>query len=268
MKSPKISVVMSVYNGNQYLQDAIDSILNQTFADFEFIIVNDGSDKQTSVILNDYKKEDKRIKIIINSKRIGLTKSLIKAVSTTCGDFIARMDSDDISMPERLSSQYLFMQNNPDIDFCGSFANLIDENKNVLKTKKMPVTNSEIKEKVMSFCPLIHPTLFIKRDIIQKNNYNPRYVYAQDYELILRLLLSYKAANFPKPLLNYRVGIKQISLTKLKSQEKFSLQARWDALTKFGYSWINILKCLKPLASYLAPVNIKKIVYKKFYWNL
>lgn len=268
MKSPKISVIMSVHNASLFLQEAIESILKQSFRDFEFIIVNDGVDNIATDILNEYRKIDKRIKIIENTRCIGLTKSLIKAVHLADGEYIARMDADDIAMPERLFLQQEYMRKNPDLDFCGSSVFLIDENNRILKIKKMPLKNVEIKEKAMSFCPIIHPTLFIKKSVIQEKNYNSEFVYAQDYDLILRLLKKYKAANIAKPLLKYRVGTKQISLKNLKQQEKFALNARWNALTNYGYSWSDSWKCLKPLFSYLVPSFLKEIVYKKIYWNL
>ncbi|HXK49687.1 MAG TPA: glycosyltransferase family 2 protein, partial [Clostridiales bacterium] len=113
--TPAISVIMSVYNSEQYLQESIDSILDQTFNDFEFIITDDCSTDGSFEIIKSYAMLDKRIKYFRNSENIGLTKSLNLMLDIAKGKYIARMDSDDISMPDRFSKQFDFMENNPEI---------------------------------------------------------------------------------------------------------------------------------------------------------
>src|SRR3989337_2996755 len=121
----KVSVIMSVYNGERHLRESVDSILNQTFQDFEFIIINDGSKDQSKYILESYK--DERIKLIHN-KNMGLTKSLNIGISIAKGKYIARQDADDISEPERLKTQYDFMEANPGLGLIGSQFEVIKEN--------------------------------------------------------------------------------------------------------------------------------------------
>jgi len=118
MDRPKISVIMSVYNGEKYLREAIESILNQTFRDFEFIIINDGSTDKTSEILSSY--NDPRIVIINNKRNIGLTKSLNKGLKMVKGEYIARQDADDVSLPERLERMVNFLDMNRDVGLLGS----------------------------------------------------------------------------------------------------------------------------------------------------
>lgn len=143
MKKPKISVIMSVYNGMPYLKEAVQSILKQTFKDFEFIVVNDASTDDSWQYLKGL--NDKRIKLIINEKNLGLATSLNDGIKIAKGNFIARMDADDVSKPDRLEVQYKFLTKNPEIDLCGSWADIIDEKGKIVAEKKYPVKNLDIK---------------------------------------------------------------------------------------------------------------------------
>ena len=144
IKKPEISVIMSVYNGMPYLQEAVKSILNQTYKDFEFIIVDDASTDDSLKYLKGI--NDKRIKILSNEKNLGLAVSLNKALNAARGEYIARMDADDISKPERLHIQLNFMELNPQIDICGSFVSVIDENGKLVGSIKKPTTDDKIKK--------------------------------------------------------------------------------------------------------------------------
>ena len=123
MSHPKVTLLMSVFNGQSYLKEAIESILNQTFEDFEFLIINDASKDNSLRIIQSF--DDSRIKLVHNSDNIGLTKSLNKGIDLAKGEFIARMDCDDISLPERLSMQVSFMDKNPDIGILSSANNFV-----------------------------------------------------------------------------------------------------------------------------------------------
>ena len=123
MSHPKVTLLMSVFNGQSYLKEAIESILNQTFEDFEFLIINDASKDNSLRIIQSF--DDSRIKLVHNSDNIGLTKSLNKGIDLAKGEFIARMDCDDISLPERLSMQVSFIDKNPDIGILSSANNFV-----------------------------------------------------------------------------------------------------------------------------------------------
>ena len=133
IKTPKITVLMPVYNGEKYLKESIESILKQTFRDFEFLIINDTSTDESEKIIRSFK--DSRIKLIKNEKNIGLTKSLNKGLDLAKGEYMARMDADDISLPKRLEIQVAFMDKNPKIGVIGAWAKVIGEsNKKYIKT--------------------------------------------------------------------------------------------------------------------------------------
>jgi len=265
----KISVVMSVNNGKEFLKMAIESVLKQKFSDFEFLIIDDGAKYFIKNILKKYQQADKRIKIISNRKRLGLTKSLNKAIRIAQGDYLARMDADDICFTERLTKQLAFMEMNRKVAFCGTGAVLIDKNNEEIGQKIHPSKDKEIRKVILSYCPFIHPTLMFRRQVLIKSGlYNENFTFAQDYELVLRIMSQYKAANLKEPLLYYRVGEeKSISLSKLKQQEVMALKARWLALTRYGYAKGEFWKLLKPLLSFLLPATIKIPIYKKFYWR-
>lgn len=163
MKSnvPRISVVMSVYNGEKYLRESIESILNQTFSDFEFIVANDGSTDNTPQILEEYKNRDSRIKII-QQENIGLTKSLNKAINLANGEYIARQDVDDLSLPERLERQMKLFREKSNIDLIASWYYIIDGEGKVNLERKLP--DSKRVKKLLPFENLIcHTSVMFKK---------------------------------------------------------------------------------------------------------
>ena len=140
MNIPLVSVVLSVYNGEKYLMNAIESILDQTYPAFEFIIVNDGSTDNSPKIIDKYRKLDNRIKVL-NQKNRGLIDSLNRGLALANGRYIARMDSDDISLPSKLEEQYNYLENNPDIGVLGTWIEMINEDGKPLKLWESPTSN-------------------------------------------------------------------------------------------------------------------------------
>lgn len=207
MNSPKVSVVMSTFNAGKYLRNAIDSILNQTFKNFEFIVINDGSTDQSEQILATHK--DKRIKIIKNEKNIGLSKSLNIGIKQSRAKFIARMDSDDISLPERLSKQINFMNRHPEISVLGSAYYEMDERGHIKTLYQVFIEDAQIK-RILSFNTIMayipHPTvMFLKDALLDVGLYNEGLKTTQDKDLFIRLAAKgYKFANLSEPLLKKR----------------------------------------------------------------
>jgi len=223
---PEVSVVMGVYNGEEDVRHAIDSILSQQGADFEFIIVNDGSTDGTAEILNDYAARDTRFRII-HQENSGLTKSLIRGCSESRGAFIARQDADDISLPGRLHIQAEMLRNNSQLAMISCWADWIGPEGEYLYTIK-PVDNPvEATRKILyeKAGPPAHGTAMFRRDAYQKaGGYRSEFQYAQDSDLWRRLghvgLIGY----VQQPLYCYRVSLTNISGTKT------SLQAEYDRL--------------------------------------
>ena len=205
---PEISVVMSVYNGLPFLNAAIESVLSQSFTDFEFIIIDDASTDGSRDIIEYYHKIDPRIVVIFNDVNFGgtgLGYNLAKGVEIARGKYVARMDSDDISVVDRFEIQRRYLVDNGDIDIVGSWAVDIDENDNVLQVRKYPTTHSEIIRLIWAN-PIIHPSVLFKRDSILKiGNYAFNTGRKDDYDLWFRAVrFGLKFSNIPIPLLKYR----------------------------------------------------------------
>lgn len=222
MLNPKVTVLMPVYNGEKYLQEAINSILEQTFTDFEFLIINDGSTDGSGEIIQSY--HDGRIRLVRNETHIGLTPSLNKGIDLALGKYIARMDCDDISLPNRLEKQVIFMEFHPDVGVCGTWARVIDEKGDIKGKVRSPARYA-----AGTLCwrpsPFIHPTCMIRTDLLMENKYNPDYTHAQDYELWLRLCRKTSFFNIAQFLLLYRKHPGSITQSKREMQLASSYKA-------------------------------------------
>jgi len=203
MYTTQISVVMSVYNGELYLEEAIDSILNQTLKDFEFIIVNDGSTDSSLDIIQSY--DDKRI-IVLNQKNVGLAKALNNGITIARGKYIARMDADDISMPERLDRQLKFLALNKDYAVVGSNAEFIDMNGNYLYTSNYPLDNDKVKN-LFPQSPFFHSsTMFNKQMFENTGRYNEKVKHHFEDRILWVNIAKYgKLQNIQEPLIKYRI---------------------------------------------------------------
>lgn len=212
-----ISVIMSVHNGEQYLEEAVESVLGQNFKDFEFIIIDDASTDSTNKILSFFK--DERIRLIKNNHNLGLTKSLNKALKLATGKYIARMDADDICYKERFEKQVHFLEFNKNIGICGSAISYIGDTKMI--SQPFPLTQDRIKIATLSYNPFAHPTVMWRRALFENFNfyYNEDYKTAQDYELWSRVVYSIDSANLEEKLLKYRVHTMQIGVEKKEQQD-------------------------------------------------
>lgn len=231
MSEPKISVVMPVYNREQYLKESIESILNQTFTDFEFIIVDDQSTDSSWQIIQEYAKKDSRIIAIKNNGKKGCYSARNCGHRLAKGKYIAVMDSDDISLPERLRIQFDFMEHHPDIGVCGSWAKAFGEKNNIIKPW---LTHEKIRDNNFFYCAMRHPTIiFRNRDNIV---YSEEGLSSQDYELYSRKINELKFANIPKVLLLYRTHKNQIGVEKKAEQDENANNIRIRNLETIGIS--------------------------------
>lgn len=216
---------MSVFNGEKHLSKAIESILDQTFCDFEFIIIDDASMDSSRDIIQTFARKDTRIRLIENHTNLGLAASLNIGIQQARGDFIARMDADDISLERRFEKQIVVLRNNPDIYVLGTFVKVIDENGHYIRKFDVPYNPIEIFWNIVTgFKPaFIHPTVLIKKDFFaQIGLYNEDFRAGQDYELWSRLIISnYKpncVGNLPESLLLYRAHGQSKSILERRTQ--------------------------------------------------
>ncbi|MFO0971601.1 MAG: glycosyltransferase [Candidatus Saccharimonadales bacterium] len=229
--TPLVTVVMSVYNDMHYVGRAIESILNQTFRDFEFIIINDGSTDTSREIIESYK--DPRI-TIINQKNHGLVYSLNKGIREAKGAFIARQDSDDASEPIRLQTQVDFLSRHPDTVLIGSSMKVMGEESTVLHTHHVLLGNRELKQELLIRSPFAHGSvMFSKQAATTVGLYDPLAWPAEDYNLWLKLSVQGAFANVNEPLYIYRENSAGISLQNQSKQIQQSSSIRRLAWKKY-----------------------------------
>lgn len=231
MKNPKISVLMPVYNTEKFLKEAIDSILNQTFEDFEFLIINDASTDNSKNIILSY--DDKRIRYFKNIKNLGVARTLNKGLRLAKGKYIARMDADDRALPSRLEKQVAYMDAHPEISVCGTWLKAIFDTKS--KIWKVPTTHDEIRSLMLFHDAVFHPTVMMRMEIIKKYNFQYKLTFpcAEDYDLWMRMIGHSRFANIPEVLLLRRIhqhvhqdnyiAIQQKSACKIQRSQIYSL---------------------------------------------
>ncbi|MDP1802636.1 MAG: glycosyltransferase [Bacteroidota bacterium] len=224
---------MSVFNGEKYLREAIESILSQTYTDFEFIIINDGSTDSTDKIISSF--SDKRIVYLNNSANMGLIESLNKGLKVSNGKYIARMDADDIALPERFKLQVQAFSENPNAMVIGSdYYSLTPKKLTHIKNRN----NSDYQKAVLLFSPgFCHPTVMMKNIFNEKNIfYNKEYVHAEDYKLWTELSFLGEFLNVTEPLLKYRSHSSQVSSNNKESQLLISRKIRGEFCKKLNFS--------------------------------
>jgi hypothetical protein len=206
---PKITVIMPVYNGEKYLEIAINSILNQTFTNFELIVIDDGSTDNSAEIINSY--QDQRIKLIKNNVNLGMPRSRNKCLQESSGEYVAFLDCDDYAYPSRLAEQLEFMENNPDFGMVGSWVELIDENGDLTgKVWKYLEPDQKIPSTLLFHNYFAHSAVFIRRSAlyaveINGEFYKQDYPNAPDYDLWVRISRKFPVWNIQKVLIKYRV---------------------------------------------------------------
>ena len=246
----KISVIMSVYNSEKWLKKSILSILNQTYSDFEFIIVNDGSTDNSLSIIKSLQKSDKRIKLI-NQHNTGLTKSLNRAISISKGNLIARIDADDISLPTRLMSQFKLMSCNDKIGLCYTNYTEIDEMGEKIRNLNLTFSFNKIKKNLSNGINVIpHSSVMYRKSIfIKLGGYRERFIKSQDIDLWLRMMT-----------------ITKFSL--IKGEPKVLIRRHNQSITykEFDlYLYISVLSFMIRKNSLIDPVSLSEKEYKVFF---
>lgn len=229
---PQISVIMPVYNAEPFLKQAIDSVLTQTYRAFEFIIINDGSIDQTTRIIQSY--QDKRIIFFDDTLNFGLAKRLNQGINLSRGQYIARMDGDDICFPERLEKQLAFLKEHPDVGVVGSNAIIINEKEEKIKEFKRPEGHELIQWGLFFGCPMIHPSVMFRRP--EKDEwlkYNENSINIEDYDLWAKLIEKMRFYNIQEPLLFYRRHLNSVSFARQESQLANSLRINQKIVEEF-----------------------------------
>lgn len=276
----KVSVLMSVYNGEPYLREAVESILKQTFRDFDFVIVDDGSTDNAWQILTAYAAQDSRIVLIRNEENIGLDRSLNKGLMLTRGKYIARQDADDVSLPDRLMLQTNLLDSHPEIGALGTAVENIDEQGISLGKHHVPLDHASLQARLLMNNCFHHSSMMIRQSLLQKlGGYDERMRYVEDYDLWWRLSGLARIANLPDVLVCRRRSggsvIRRYRQQMLKAALEISLKAVRESLKgrfldeetykRFWWAYHTQYEQLEGVNNRLQPGDIKRL---QPFWDL
>ena len=233
MTSPAVSVLLPVHNGAAYLRAALDSVMRQTFRDFELIVVDDGSTDESPAIVRSL--DDPRIRLIQSSERLRICKALNLGIEHARGRLIARMDADDVSHPRRLERQVRFLGRHPEVGFCGSWVRRFGEQQ-APQAYRRPVGSARVRAFAVFDNPLVHSSVMFRRDLLRRLDvaYRDEFADAEDYDLWNRLFAFAKGDNLPEILLDYRVHAHSVTLQKSESMDRTACRVVTRELSRLG----------------------------------
>jgi glycosyltransferase involved in cell wall biosynthesis len=235
MSVPKVSVLIPAYNAEKYLGEAIDSLLNQTFTDFECIIIDDCSTDSTWKIIQKYAKKDKRIRPFKNEKNLKLSATLNKGIDLCWAKYIARMDADDWCYPDRLEKQYDVISKNLKIGIVGGSMEVCNENLEKQYIRTYYIQDKDIRANLFKHSPFCHPSIMVRKEAVLDQQYNELLNDAEDYDLYFRIGKNWEFANYEDTVLKYRISSAQVSTKKAKRQQYLTLYIRLKAMVEYGY---------------------------------
>lgn len=233
-QSPVISVLMSVHNGEKYLRPAMTSLLQQTFADFELIVVDDGSQDGSPAILQEFAAQDSRV-VVVSHENQGLTRSLNVGCQRARGEFIARMDADDVALPRRFEKQVQFLREHPEVVAVGSEVLLMDEQGWLIGPRHQPPGHAEIEARLLAGDggAMTHPAVLVRATALrQVGGYQEKFVTGQDLDLFLRLGEVGRLANLPEVLLHWRQHRQSVNATRWNNWAEAKRMALTDAAVR------------------------------------
>lgn len=232
LQAPLVTVLMPAYNSEAFVGEAVASMLAQTFTDFELLVIDDGSTDSTGAVLEAIR--DPRLRLVSNPYNIGLIRTLNRGLELATGHYVARMDADDVSVPERLERQVEFLESHTEVDVLGTMANLINESGEAIgNISDYPTDADDVRADLLRECCLIHPTVMFRRDVVRAvGGYDPGAPHAEDYDLWLRLSDDHGIANLPEKLVSYRLHRNQVSVRNVATQNRVAQRCRSAALRR------------------------------------
>jgi len=258
---------MSVYNGQKYLRQAIDSVLNQSFRDFEFIIIDDGSTDKSPQILAKYQNKDSRIRVV-HQRNLGLTKSLNKAIKLARGKYLARIDADDLAYDSRFEKQVRFLEKHPKIGLIGSRVNIIDEKGKIIGKLSYPIEDHVIRKHLIWHNPFCHSSVMLRKEVIKKTgSYSESFICAQDYDLWMRISKYTQLANLPEILGAWRSGKEAITSRRNFYQIKANLRVQKKAIKDDLYPWYYAIFLLRTCLLFIFPLWLRNLIKKRTVWK-
>lgn len=232
--SPILSVLMPVFNSELFVAEAIESILNQTFKDFEFLILDDASTDQSFEIIKDFEKQDSRIKVFKNEKNLGVVASRNKLINLSKGKYIAWLDSDDIALPNRFEEEIKFLGEHPEIGLVGAFPIIIDEFGNKIGKWSFETDPQKLKIELFFHSPFLSSSIVIRKSALPQNFYDSKFPVAEDFDLYSKISENSDLANIPEFLVKYRINSKGLSKSNSEKMENLSVQVIQEHAERLG----------------------------------
>lgn len=230
--SPRVSVVLPVRNGERYVKAAVESILRQTFEDFELLLLDDGSTDRTPALLEEFSARDRRIRVLAGRHR-GLVRTLNAGFEEAQGEFVARMDADDTALPTRLAAQVDALENDSGLGMVGAAVTVVAEDLQYLWTARYPTHDCAIRKALMSGSPFAHPVVTMRKSaFVKAGGYRAQFAHAEDYDLWLRMADVSRLGNLKEPLLCYRIHNQQVSVQNAMQQVISVAAARINATAR------------------------------------
>lgn len=262
-----ISVLTPVYNAENYIVESVESILNQSFKDFEYILLDDASTDNTPQIIKTLALKDSRIKFITNEKNLYIAGNRNKALSLATGEYIVWQDADDISLLSRLEKQYEFMEKHLDVGICGSYLEFFSQEEGTTGVREYATSDKELRSKIFRYSPVAQPSAIIRKSVLDKvGDYDLSMPPAEDLDMSFRIGMVSKFANIPEVLVKYREHPSSATFKKLRTIEKHTLRARFKYFKK-GYKMtvIDVLYNIAQIASlYMLPPKIRIHIFRYF----
>lgn len=233
MSAPAVSIVLPFYNAQSWLEQTLSSLLRQTWRDFHIIAIDDGSSDGSVRLVETAKRAGLAITLLRNDRNLGIVESLNRGVDAAESKYVARMDADDICMPDRLAKQVQFMRQTG-VDICGSW--FIEFGQGLPRVVRWPYREPALKAAMLFQNTICHPTVMARREVFEKYRYREEYLLAEDYDLFARASAEFRMANIPEPLLRYRRHRQQATQAKRDSMERVTRRIRVESLHAQGFA--------------------------------
>lgn len=262
---PRVTVLMTVYNGERFLPAAVRSVLEQTFPNLELLVVDDGSVDATARILAQFAEDDERVRILRNARNLGRSASAALGVEHASGEFLARLDADDVSEPRRIERQVAFLEEHHDIDVVGSWATEIDERDVAVGMRRVPTEPREIRELIWAN-PIIHSSSMVRHEaLLRIGSYDRSLPNLEDYELWFRGAASgLRMANLPEPLIRYRVAPHQWRKRKSATWRRTQLRVGWTGCWRLRLGIAAYVGVAAPVIKSLFPERYGAVAQRWF----
>ncbi len=262
---PSVSVIMPAYNVERYISEAIESILHQSFSDFEFIIVDDHSSDRTLDVVKSFARRDARIRYLSNARNMRRAAASNVGIALARGVFVAVMDADDIAMPERLEKQVRFLDAHAEVGAVGGAMVLMTPDGRVTGERRYRISDAAIRKGIFKYNPFCHPSVMMRRSLVlEAGLYDPHYATAEDYDLYFRLGKVAKFANLAEVLLRYRVRENGSLMSNLRATEVASLRIRKKYFVEYGATLSDRIYCaVHQMSLYILPARCRWWLFLK-----